>query len=98
MLFAIRFRDRPGSHHVRQQWLASHIAWLDERRDSILVAGSLRNSPHEHPVGALWIVDADSKAAAEALFQNDPFQLNGIRESFEILHWSKAFPNQQVLV
>ena len=98
MLFVIRFNDRPDSQRIRRQWLAAHIDWLDARRDSILVAGSLRISPDDPPLGALWIVEAGDKAAAEALFQSDPFLQNGMRESFEILHWSKAFPEQRAQV
>ena len=98
MLFVIHFKDRPGSHEIRQQLLESHLSWLDARRNTIRVAGSLRISPHEAPVGALWVVEAESKTAAEALFQSDPFWTNGMREGFEILHWSKAFPDEQALV
>ena len=78
--------------------MESHIAWLAERRQSILVAGSLREEPDSNPVGAVWVVEADSKADAEELFRTDPFWANGMREGFEILHWSKAFPNEQALV
>ena len=98
MLFVIHFKDRPNSQALRRQWLESHIAWLDARRKTILVAGSLRISPEDNPVGALWVVEADSKSAAEALFQNDPFWVSGMREDFEILYWSKAFPDEQALV
>lgn len=94
MLFMLRFSDKPGTQHIRRQHLAAHIAWLAERQQQIKVAGSLRHAPGENPVGALWVVEAPDKATAEACYASDPFWLHGLRESVEVLHWSKAFPDQ----
>ncbi len=98
MLFIVRFTDRPDSRQIRAQHIDAHLAWLDARRDSVLVAGSVRDTPDSNPVGALWVVEADSKAAVTALFQTDPFWTSGMRAQVEILHWSKAFPDERVLV
>ena len=40
--------------------------------------------------GGLWIAHAESKAALETLLKTDPFYTAGLRQSYEILHWSKA--------
>ncbi len=95
MLFVIRFTDLAAKQAVRREHLQAHIKWLDRRRDSILVAGSLRNNVKEDPLGALWIVEAESKASLPKLFESDPFWVHGLRESFEIMHWSKAFPDEK---
>ena len=95
MLFAVRFTDKPGSLPIRQQFLGAHLEWL-ERHPSILVAGSLRPEPEAAPVGALWIVEAESKEEIEALFQSDPFWTAGLRQGCEILHWFKAVPERKV--
>ena len=98
MLFILRFTDKSGSESIRQQQLEAHIAWLDARRDSILVAGSLRENPEATPVGACWVVEAGSRAEVEKLYQSDPFWRSGMRAGAEILHWSKAFPDEKTLV
>ena len=98
MLYAVRFFDRPDRLAVRQQYLKAHVAWLDEHRERILVGGSLRDAPGETPVGGLWIVEAESKKDVEELFATDPFWVNGLRERYEILFWSKAFPDRKVPV
>ena len=98
MLFAVRFTDKTGLGAVRQQHLPAHLNWLAERQDVIKVAGSLRQTPDEVPLGALWIVEAESIAAVEVLYQTDPFWTKGLRQNVEILHWSKAFPDLQVPV
>lgn len=98
MLFIVRFTDHAGLSQIRQHNLAAHLAWLAERQSKILVAGSLRKNPDDTPVGALWIVEAASPAEVTTLFQTDPFWQQGLRQNVEILHWSKAFQDLQVLV
>ena len=98
MLFVIRFTDKPGSQATREKYLDAHIAWLSERRDSVLVAGSLRDEPGANPVGAFWVVEAKDKSEAAEIFRSDPFWTSGMRESVEIHHWSKAFPDEKAMV
>jgi len=98
MLFAVQFVDRQDRYAVREQHLQAHCAWLDRHRDVVLVGGSLRNAPADQPVGGLWIVEAESRAAIAALIQTDPFWMHGLRERFEIYHWSKAFPERHALI
>lgn len=98
MLFVIRFTDKPNSEMIREQQLAAHISWLDERRQTILVAGSLREDPEANPIGAFWVVEAESKSEVVELYNSDPFWTNGLRNGVEILHWSKASPNEQTPV
>jgi hypothetical protein len=98
MLFVVRFTDDPSRLHVRNELLPAHLQWLEQHREAILVAGSLRHEPDSSPVGAFWVVEAPSKAAVEELFLTDPFWIHGLRKSVELLHWSKAFPERTVLV
>jgi len=96
MLFAVRFFDRPDAANVRQQHMQAHIDWLDEHKDVVLAAGSLRLEPGSKPEGGLWIVEAPSRAAVEVLIKSDPFSLHGLRHRHEILLWTKAFPDRKV--
>lgn len=98
MLFIVRFTDKPESLPLRQEFLHSHLQWLERHQTTILVAGSLRPEPSAAPVGACWVVEAQSASEVEALFQTDPFWVRGLRAGYEILHWSKAFPERRVPV
>ncbi len=98
MRFAVIFRDKAGQGDLRAQHLQAHLAWLEENRDWVLVAGSLREVPEATPTGGLWVVEAGSRAQVQAWMQTDPFWANGLRESVQILHWNKAFPSRQVPV
>ena len=98
MLFAVIFTDRIGQGDLRAAHLQSHIDWLEENKDVIPVGGSLRDEMGETPKGGLWIVEADSKSQIEALVQTDPFFIAGLRERYEVLHWSKANPQRKVTI
>ncbi len=97
MLFAVIFIDRPGQGALRAEHLQAHIDWVAAHADTVRVAGSLRVEPGEVPKGGLRIVEAESKEAVHLLMQTDPFWTCGLRQSVEVLHWSKAV-DQQVLV
>ena len=98
MLFAVIFTDKPGCSDIRAAQLPAHIAWLEAHQDIIPVDGSLRTELGEVPQGGLWLAEAESKAQIEALLQTDPFFTAGLRQSYEILHWSKANDARKVLI
>ena len=98
MLFAVRFDDHQEQKETRAKYLQDHISWLDANSEKVLVGGSLRVTPEENPIGGLWIVDAESKKAVEALIATDPFWIHNLRSRVEILHWSKAFEDRMVPV
>jgi uncharacterized protein len=97
MLFAVLFTDKPGQGALRAQHLDAHIEWVADHQDTVLVAGSLRHELADVPKGGLWVVEAPSKQAVHDLMHTDPFWTCGLRQSVEVLHWSKAL-DHQVLV
>ena len=98
MLFAVLLTDKPGHGDLRSEHLSAHVRWVEENKNKVLVAGSLRQEPTEVPEGGLWIVEEDSKAAVFELMKTDPFHTCGLRESVKVFHWSKALPNHKALV
>ena len=77
-------------------YLQAHLKWLKKHKNRVLVGGSLRESIDENAIGGLWIVEAETKSEIEALIQSDPFWINGLRQEYKILHWSKVFEDQKV--
>jgi uncharacterized protein YciI len=98
VLFAVLFTDKAGHGALRAEHLQAHIQWVEEHKATILVAGSLRHEPTDVPTGGLWVVEADSKATVHELMRTDPFFTCGLRQSVEVLHWSKALQNHKALV
>ncbi|MBU4611410.1 hypothetical protein IMZ29_12990 [Achromobacter sp. GG226] len=99
MLYVIRFYDIADGLAIRQAHIDAHMAWLAEQGPAIVAAGPLRvGGPDTKPVGALWIVQADSEAQAEAIVRTDPFSIHGLRERIEVYAWSRGYPAQPVTI
>jgi len=98
MLFILRFTNKSGTSALITQHYPAHVQWLKENESQILVAGSIRTDLDVPPIGGLWIVQAENKAEVESLFKTDPFWVNGLRQGYELLYWTKAFPDKTVPV
>lgn len=98
MLFVARFTDNPGIAERRLELLDEHFAWLDTHSDKVLLAGSLRTDVGGDSVGGLWVIEADSMAEAEQVYQTDPFFANGLRAKVELYHYVKALPEKTAMI
>jgi uncharacterized protein YciI len=90
MLFAVLIEDHPDRLAVRATHMAEHTAFLEQRSAHILAAGALRLEPNAAPKGGLWIVEAPSAMAAQALAESDPFFREGLRRAVHVYHWGRA--------
>ena len=98
MLYAVLFEDNLNlGSDVRSQHMPAHLAFLEKHAVRIRAAGPLRASSGD-PAGGLWIVDADSPAAIDALIKEDPFWSTGLRRSVRVLHWSQVFADGKRLI
>ena len=95
MLFIVQFEDvyaeQPERLPERAEHMPEHLAFLAGNGDRVVAAGALRPSVDGVPSGGIWIVDAEDKAAVEALYKRDPFWRAGLRKSVRVSHWAKAF-------
>jgi len=98
MLFIARFHDKPAIAERRTELLEEHFAWLDANSDRVLIAGSVRTDVGGESLGGMWIIEAESKADAEAVYQGDPFFANGLRSKVEVFHYVKANPERPVTI
>ena len=90
MLYVIQFEDREDGADIRKRETSAHHIYLEKNRDRILAAGGLRETPDGPSRGGMWIVEAESAEAAEALYRNDPFWTAGLRRSARVMVWVKA--------
>lgn len=96
MLFIVQFEDRPDVQEIRQKLFPSHLEFLENNKDQVLVPGALREVPGDRPLGGLWIVEAEDEDAVKEIFKDDPFWTNGLRARYRINRWVKAFPDRKV--
>ncbi|MGD9842646.1 MAG: YciI family protein [Steroidobacteraceae bacterium] len=98
MLFIARFHDKPGIAERRAELLQEHFSWLAANSDRVLLAGAVRTDVDGDSLGGLWIIEADSKADVESVYQGDPFFANGLRDRVEILAYFKANPERMATI
>lgn len=98
MLFLARFTDKPDIAERRAELLQAHFDWLAANDDKVLLAGSVRVDVGGDSLGGLWIIEANSKAEAEQVYQTDPFFANGLRAGVEVFHYVKAHPDKASVI
>jgi len=90
MLFAVLFEDDVSKAEMRPRHMPAHLAFLEANGGAILAAGPLSDREGQG-AGGLWLVEAASHAAVDALVQADPFWPTGLRKSVRILAWKQVF-------
>lgn len=97
MRFVVIFEEGPEMSPVRQAHEPAHLAFLEQHRGEIRMAGGLRNEHGGPYVGGLWVFEVESRARAVALIEADPYYLAQPR-TYRLLAWGKALPQYDVLM
>lgn len=88
--FAVTYAYSAATSAGRDEHRPRHVEFLQAQFDSGRLVTSGPFGPGEDP-GALLIIEADSKADAEALMDQDPFYRNGLVEQRSIRQWNVVF-------
>jgi uncharacterized protein YciI len=88
--WAAIFEDNPEAPNVRQAQRDAHFAYLARHADRILLAGGLRPGEDAYWSGGLWIIEADTRADAAGLCEEDPFFVHGLRKGYQLFIWGRA--------
>ncbi|MBO1112101.1 YciI family protein [Bordetella petrii] len=98
MPYIIETFDKPGHQAVRQQQRAAHLEFLDANKHLLLACGAKLHDDGQDAGGGLYVVDLDTREAAEAFIAADPFSQAGLFERVAITRWRKAYVNGQCLL
>ncbi len=91
MIYAVIFEDNEEFADKRPQFMADHLAFLERNQPAIQAAGPMTDANTSEPAGGLWLVEAGSAQAVQALVEEDPFWPTGLRKSIKILEWKQVF-------
>ena len=83
-LFCIVCMDRPDSMALRLANRAAHLAWAPQSGLTVRLAGPMFQPDGVTFAGSLFIVEADSEAAAAAWNAQDPYTRAGLFERVDI--------------
>lgn len=92
MAWMIVSEDSAQGPQIRKDRAVMDAHWAYEQsiRDRVLCAGSLRTDDGVTPTGSLLVLDVETRAEAEALFNADPATRAGLRGTVVIKRWNKA--------
>ena len=86
MLYVIHGIDKPGGE-LRKSLIEDHRAYMHGQDIPVISSGPLLGDDGETMIGSLIIVEAEDRAAVEALVAGDPFYNAGVFERIEISAW-----------
>jgi uncharacterized protein YciI len=98
LFVAIFEDDQEAAPRVRATAEEAHVAWLEDHRKQVLMAGALRPADDGEPTGGLWLIEADTAEIARRICVEDPFYVEGLRKSFRLEAWSRGFPKDPVSI
>tara|TARA_R110000803_G_scaffold17676_3_gene47557 strand:- start:1681 stop:1980 length:300 start_codon:yes stop_codon:yes gene_type:complete len=90
-LFCLHCLDkRDGGAALRAKARPAHLEWAVSLGDVVRMAGPLLADDGETMIGSVFLVQADSLAAAKALSADDPYSKAGVFERVDMheTRWS----------
>ena len=94
MLYALICTDKPNSADLRTKVRPEHLAYLNSLGDVMKFAGPFLDEAGNSN-GSLVVIEAESRAAAEQLAAQDPYNLAGLFASVEIRPWKWTLKNPE---
>lgn len=95
MLFAIITTDKPNHLDVRVKHRPAHVEFLKSLGGSLKAAGPFLDDKGDM-MGGMVIVDAQDRAAVEAIVAQDPFTHVELFSHVEIRAWKWALKNPEM--
>ena len=93
MIWAITAVDKQNSTDLRMSLRPAHLDYLKSQDATIVLAGATLTDDGETMTGSSFVIQADSRADAEAFSANDPFTKGGLFASVTISRMRKGFWN-----
>ena len=89
--FLIQGWDKPNAQELRAATRPAHLEHVGSGRVKVVIAGPMLTEDGQ-PLGSMLVVEAESRAAAEAFAQADPYARAGLFERIDILAWRQVIP------
>jgi uncharacterized protein YciI len=87
-LFVAVCLDKPGAKELRAATRDEHLAYLRGKTDMVKLGGAYLEDGS--PVGSMLVIEAEDRAAVEALMADDPYAKAGVFASTEIRAYRMA--------
>ena len=92
MPYLIETHDKPGTGAVRQAARDEHLAYLAQEAKLLLACGA-KLTEDGVPTGGFYIVALETREAAQAFIDADPFSKVDLFGEVRITRWRMAYLN-----
>lgn len=99
MYFLMTCHHKADVASLRDEFRPAHRAHVASGGDGlarVLVGSALREDEAESGIGNFGILEAESVEKARAFAENDPFNINGVVESIEIIRLADNFQAHRI--
>lgn len=93
MPYLIETFDKPGAQALRQASRDEHLAFLADEAKLLLACGAKLSDDGSQATGGFYIVDLDTREAAQDFIARDPFSRVQLFSEVRITRWRKAYLN-----
>ncbi|MGD1955977.1 MAG: YciI family protein [Sphingomonadales bacterium] len=90
MLFVAICVDKPNHLELRNHTRDAHIRYMTGLGDVLKFAGRIMSGPDDTPSGSILFLEAESRAHASALLDEDPYRQAGLFEHTAIEPFSAS--------
>ena len=90
MLWVINCNLAPNTGAAREKAGPGHLAYMKAKKDILVLAGSTRSPDGETVTGALFVVNVNSLAEAQAFLDGDPYTPAGVFTNVVITRMNKS--------
>jgi len=87
MLYALICTDKPNSTPLRLEVRPRHLAYIDQHKAAIPIAGPFMSEDGQTMAGSLIVIEAGDLAAAKAFSAADPYTQAGLFSNVDIRPW-----------
>lgn len=91
MPFLIETWDKTGHQQLRRDTREEHLQFLQRNKQLLLACGAKLDDEGVDLGGGIYIVDLDTREAAERFIGEDPFNRVQLFEHVAITRWRKAY-------
>lgn len=97
MLYLIHCYDGPDGLDHRAKLREGHFAYLEERKDHLVLAGPTLAEENGKPTGSVLVVEFDNLAEATAFAEGDPYKKGGVFQTVTIQPYKIVLPKEDVV-
>ncbi|MBB1634446.1 YciI family protein [Cupriavidus sp. UME77] len=91
MPYFIETWDKPNHQTVRQATRQVHLEFLEQHKQLLLACGAKLNDDGSDAGGGVYIIDVDTREAAQSFIDADPFTKASLFAEVRITRWRKAY-------